>query len=131
MLEIDSGHTRRAATIFGFSGVILTIAFSLYPTGRTFIPLFFIGVFVIFASLLLLAIAMLSRKLQIEPEPWRFSDEYINRRYEDILLRLISQFCGGYKHNKRIIMRKAIMVDGGVICTFVGLVFVALSVFIN
>ncbi|MBA7673254.1 hypothetical protein ES703_81446 [subsurface metagenome] len=131
LLEIDSSHTRRAATIFGFGGVILSIAFSLYPSGRTFIPLFLLGALVIFVSLFLLVLAMLSRKLQIEPHPWVFSNENVNRKYEEVLLWLISQFRGGYRYNKKVIMRKAVVVDVGIICMFVGLLFVALSIFVN
>ena len=63
---------------------------------------------------------MFSRKLQVGPHPWAFSNENINRKHEEVLLRLISQFRGGYRYNKKVITRKAIVVDVGVICMFVG-----------
>ena len=131
LLEIDSGHTRRAGTIFGFGGIILSIAFSAYPSGRPFIPLFLLGASVILVSLSLLVIAMFSRKLQVGPHPWVFSSKNINRKYEEVLLRLISQFREGYRNNKKAITRKAVVVDVGIICMFVGLLFVALSIFVN
>lgn len=131
LLQTDDGHRRRATTIFGFGGVILSIAFSLYLRGSMHLLLFISGIGFIFGSLLLALIVMLSWKVVVDPKPRSFSDKYIGSSRKDVLLRLIAQLRVCFERNEAVIRKRAFIVDWGFVCMFTGLVLVALSLLIN
>lgn len=129
--QIDTSHKNRATTLFVFGAAILSIIFSLLPNRALFLPLFIIGIFFVFVSLVFSVIVILSWKFQVEPDPQVFDDNYIKKDYEEVLLHLLSQFKGGYEKNRKTIEKKAIITDLGFIFILIGLSFITLSVLIN
>ena len=126
--EANNGHNGRATTIFGFGGIILTIAFSIYSTGDPVVWLFLLGIASIFVSLLLSVAAIKSREFWEDPAPRGLRDGYIRKGYEEVLEQVISNLIECYGHNLGIIRKKARVVDWGFYCVFLGLTFLALSI---
>jgi len=131
VLEVDSGHSQRAATIFSFGGVILSIAFYLYLSGRLFMPLFTIGIALISASLLLSFFAIKSWKVRGAPTPRVLGTKYITQNYEDVLKQIISSLIASFEYNKAKTGRRGFIVDCGFCCVLIGLFFLALSALVN
>lgn len=129
--QIDTSHKNRATTLFIFGAAILSIIFSLLPNELLFLPLFVIGIFFVFVSLVFSVIVILSWKFQSEPDPQVFDDDYIEKDYEEVLLHLLSQFKGGCERIRQTINKKAIIADFGFIFILTGLFFIALSILIN
>ncbi|MBA7492119.1 hypothetical protein ES702_02668 [subsurface metagenome] len=126
--EANNSHNGRATTIFGFGGVILTIAFSIYSIGKPVVWLFLLGIASILVSLLVSIIAIRSRKFWEDPYPRGLRDGYIKKEYKGVLEQVISNLIECYDHNLRITQRKALIIDCGFYCVFIGLLFLALSI---
>jgi Na+-transporting methylmalonyl-CoA/oxaloacetate decarboxylase gamma subunit len=126
--ETYNAHNGRATTIFGFGGIILSIAFSIYPIRGPVMGLFTLGIAFIFVSLSLSIIAIKSCKWLIDPDPRRLRDKYMKEEYKKVLEQLISNLIECYEYNSKKIKKKALMVDYGFYCMFAGLFFLALSI---
>ena len=131
LLEVDTTHLERAASVITFGGIILSISFTIYIYSSPHLPLFLIGTFLIFGSLLLSLVALHSRKVKDEPGASRLNDTLINAPYEEVLLTLIAQFMGGYTHNNPLVRRRADQVNYALIFIVVGLFVLLLSALIN
>jgi len=126
--ETNDSHNGRAATIFGFGGIILSIAFSIYAMGKPVMWLFILGIFFIFISLLMSIFAMKTREFWEDPHPRSLRDRYIRKGYKEVLEQVIANRIECYEHNLGILEKKARMVNYGFYCVFIGLCFLAFSV---
>lgn len=126
--DLNSSHNGRATTIFGFGGIVLSIAFYVYPIAKPVIRPFFLGVIFIFIGLLLSVLAIRSREFWEDPAPRGLRDGYIKKDYKEVLEQVISNLIECYDHNLGIIHKKGRLVDYGFYCVFAGLTFLALSI---
>ncbi len=131
ILNFDTGHAQRAATIFSFSGVILSIAFVLYPRGRPSPPLFIIGACVILASLVLSFFAIKSWKVRGGPAPRVLATKYIDQDYESVLRQVISVLIDACAYNKKKASMRGLIIDWALACVLIGVTFLASSVLVN
>ena len=131
ILNIDTGHAQRAATVFSFGGVILSIAFALYPRGIPFPPLFIIGVCVLCASLVLSFFAIKTWKIRGGPTPRVLAKKYIDIDYESVLRQVISVLIDALTYNKKKAFMRGLIVDWALVCVVVGVIFLASSVLVN
>ena len=123
-------HSQRAAIIFGFGGVIISVAFSIYAnnTGMIVKRIFFLGMIVIFASLLLSVLAIRSRKWKEGVNPDAF-DKYKEKGYQGMLQEFIRKYSEYYKNNLKIVGNKARIVNYAFYLMFVGLFLIGFSIF--
>ena len=130
IIRIDTGQVQRAATIFSFGGVILSIAFYLYVEGGLFFPLFVVSVSLLGASLVLSFFAIRSWTFKA-PRLGILTKRYLDSAYSDVLRKFIAVFLFCSEWNKRIASHRTRMVDVGFCFVLVGLFFLALSAFFN
>ncbi len=126
--ETNNGHNERAAIIFGFGAVILSIAFPSYKIGEPVMWLFVLGIVSIFISLSLSIMAIRTRRFREDPDPRGLRNGYIKKECKRVLEQVISNLIESYEHNFTIIQKKAVVVDCAFYCMFAGLIFLAFSI---
>lgn len=131
LLELfDKSNVQRAATLFSFGAVILSIVFSIYLREDIIFSLFLIGVLLIFGSLLMSLIAIVSWRFRGDPEPKALFDNFLEEDYETVLRQVTSNLIEAYEYNKEKIQIRGAFVDWGFITIILGLISLALSILI-
>lgn len=131
LLFQDVEHVdNKAGILIGFNGVIFSLALNLYGKA-CILSLFTVSMLSFLVALFLSLMSLGVREYRRDPNPGALIKGYWNKSREEIMRQLIVNLRECYEVNERIMSRTARWINWSMSLTFLGLVLLWLSVFIN
>jgi len=119
----------KANYLLGFEGIILSLIFSGYSLETINIPIMYIiGIIIIFSSFLLTICNLRCSKFYLNPNPNKLIEKHYKSKEVDIYRYLLATMLRAHEKNKEIILKKSNFFNYNILCLFIGILLIILSI---